>query len=1009
MQDIDDGLGLKRLSLSDSEQPLKSTLCDYTPETRTLLTPMGWAQAVFSLKPIGGIIETAEENTELLSDEFRTGDGLTWVLVVRAKSLNEAQIGVFVRLTSEIQSCASHSCSYTLQVFAVSADHTVTHEVKFSDKSSVSQSNPEFGHTAAVLHSDIKPDDSLVLLVVLRSLSSPMHSRERTGYVGLINEGTTCYLNSLLQTFFFLTDFRHAVYQMAFESDEKDELPLALQRLFYCLQYSSGSVSTSGLLNSFGWGRSERNMQCDVQEFYCTLSNKLELRMKGTAAEGTFSRLFEGVMVNYIKCVDVEFTSTTEEKFLDLQLSVAGVSCLEDSFLRYTEKESLSGENQYDAGVHGKQDAIKGLIFRRLPPVLQLQLKRFQFTDNAMQKINDRFEFPLNLDLSRYMEKEGNYTYTLFSILVHTGDGEKGHYFAFIRPDFSNWIRFDDEKVDKVTQEYAFLSSFGGDYREFERNGSEIRVNMRKNEMSAYMLIYIQTNQAQNIVQKLISDRDISPSIHTRFGEELRSAEKEKAAKRREKEVCEVLFASFEIIKGWNSAGIASNSYAKLTIEKTQTFSALIDTWKVKFGVKYMKMWVFSPGVTAWEFRPVKENGSVETMGSEKNWEEKMKVVYVDCAAEIFVKTQGEEWELAAGRKAEGEETGGCPVFLKWYQEDAQVPLELISVVSLSTSISLNEVRSRFLSLKGLDSVPLNLYIERGASDMRNKHMTCYPPSTNIAIHPLSKASRLVSINPGDVLISEIVSENSSLSAKEYMEKYQSEIRVTAVLHDTNSSLLTTSYGKRFLTEMYRDTKLTLTGRLNWTVREIQEAIASELHVFDSEMSWERIAVFIQGHAGREVVKGSKKYTLRDLICAQNCLYFDLYELPVCEIEGLILAQVLYIDQKHTTTTQIDLYLDPKATIAVLKQTARPKLAAVLSTDRSVIPRNPPIASFLMQPNSRHYICELPDSVKVKEVLSNSKGQIVLRAEAEPDTSLCRVFCYTATHGFFIFLSVSST
>jgi ubiquitin C-terminal hydrolase len=46
---------------------------------------------------------------------------------------------------------------------------------------------------------------------------------------------------------------------------------------------------------------------------------------------------------------------------------------------RYVETEKLEGENQYDAVEHGKQDAEKGVSFVSFPPVLNLQLKRFDF------------------------------------------------------------------------------------------------------------------------------------------------------------------------------------------------------------------------------------------------------------------------------------------------------------------------------------------------------------------------------------------------------------------------------------------------------------------------------------------------------------------------------------------------------------------------------------------------------------------------------------------------------
>lgn len=39
----------------------------------------------------------------------------------------------------------------------------------------------------------------------------------------------------------------------------------------------------------------------------------------------------------------------------------------------------MSGENQYKAEGHGLQDARKGVLFDSFPPVLQLQLKRFEY------------------------------------------------------------------------------------------------------------------------------------------------------------------------------------------------------------------------------------------------------------------------------------------------------------------------------------------------------------------------------------------------------------------------------------------------------------------------------------------------------------------------------------------------------------------------------------------------------------------------------------------------------
>lgn len=63
-----------------------------------------------------------------------------------------------------------------------------------------------------------------------------------------------------------------------------------------------------------------------------------------------------------------------------------------ESFKEYIEVELLSGDNKYDAGEHGLQEAKKGVIFKKFPPVLHLQLMRFQYDPqtDANIKINDR-------------------------------------------------------------------------------------------------------------------------------------------------------------------------------------------------------------------------------------------------------------------------------------------------------------------------------------------------------------------------------------------------------------------------------------------------------------------------------------------------------------------------------------------------------------------------------------------------------------------------------------------
>lgn len=65
------------------------------------------------------------------------------------------------------------------------------------------------------------------------------------------------------------------------ETDEpSNSLPLALQSLFYKLQYSRTPVATKDLTASFGWGTVDAFMQHDVQELNRVLCEKLEEKMK---------------------------------------------------------------------------------------------------------------------------------------------------------------------------------------------------------------------------------------------------------------------------------------------------------------------------------------------------------------------------------------------------------------------------------------------------------------------------------------------------------------------------------------------------------------------------------------------------------------------------------------------------------------------------------------------------------------------------------------------------------
>ncbi|KAG6763361.1 hypothetical protein POTOM_030775 [Populus tomentosa] len=364
-------------------------------------------------------------------------------------------------------------------------------------------------------------------------------SKKETGYVGLKNQGATCYMNSLLQTLYHIPYFRKAVYHMPTTENDipSGSIPLALQSLFYKLQYSDTSVATKELTKSFGWDTYDSFMQHDVQELNRVLCEKLEDKMKGTVVEGTIQQLFEGHHMNYIECINVDYKSTRKESFYDLQLDVKGCRDVYASFDKYVEVERLEGDNKYHAEQHGLQDARKGVLFIDFPPVLQLQLKRFEydFMRDTMVKINDRYEFPLQLDLDRengkYLSPEADRSvrnlYTLHSVLVHSGGVHGGHYYAYIRPTLSDqWFKFDDERVTKEDIKRALEEQYGGEEELPQTNPGFNNSPFKFTKYSnAYMLVYIRESDKEKIICN-VDEKDIAEHLRVRYKIEERTGGK---------------------------------------------------------------------------------------------------------------------------------------------------------------------------------------------------------------------------------------------------------------------------------------------------------------------------------------------------------------------------------------------------------------------------------------------------------------------------------------------------
>ena len=150
----------------------------------------------------------------------------------------------------------------------------------------------------------------------------------------------------------------------------------------------------------------------------------------------------------------------------------------------------------------------------------------------SMVKLNDMHEFYPEIDLD-VRDADGNLKYftssadndnktqvsnkyKLLSVLVHAGSVHGGHYYAYIRPDGVNWLKFDDETVTRVSERDAINENWGV---------STVPTRLRL--ANAYMLVYVRASEWDSIMCEVTED-DIAEHIRSRLRAEEEAREREK-------------------------------------------------------------------------------------------------------------------------------------------------------------------------------------------------------------------------------------------------------------------------------------------------------------------------------------------------------------------------------------------------------------------------------------------------------------------------------------------------
>ena len=319
-------------------------------------------------------------------------------------------------------------------------------------------------------------------------------------FIGLKNLGCTCYMNSLLQVFFNFIPFRESILKCPCKEEKKNSL-YQIKKVFYSLKYLQVNYYTpSDFPENFDDEVLNVHLQMDVDEFFGNILDKIENRLKKTKNENLVKYFFQGSQNDILTFQDgCTHHRINVNNFYSIQLQVQNKKNLYESLDSLTEGELMNGDNCiFCPQCKKKIAAVKSQKFKTLPRMLIFVLKRFEFDYDTLKKvkINDYYEFPQEVDMTKYLmdKNEDNSDMNKFilkSVVVHMGNTEQGHYYAFIRKEGDKWYQFNDTEVTPFDISLLKEETFGGE-ETFYSNGNKQVV---KKNRSAYLLFYEKKNQ----------------------------------------------------------------------------------------------------------------------------------------------------------------------------------------------------------------------------------------------------------------------------------------------------------------------------------------------------------------------------------------------------------------------------------------------------------------------------------------------------------------------------------
>lgn len=318
---------------------------------------------------------------------------------------------------------------------------------------------------------------------------------------GLINLGSTCFINVILQVLLNTPPIIRAFSEPcgstqmcrmhrssakgAFLQPEVESSCMTCDFDALFVQYAAEAAHAENLalnrplsphpmLKSL-WSSSKAlagYTQQDAHEFFISLLNDMHRHFARNNSPAADCRClvhasFGGELQSVVTCETCNSKSSTIDPFFDLSLETTESAELADSFAMFTKKETLP-ENTYFCNTCRtyRLSCYKEMFIRKLPAILVIHLKRFG------KNFGSKIRVPLCLDVGAFVSAAKNETndpneeqfakrppapqsqlYSLYAAVSHYGvSGDAGHYVAFVKrhETLNEWLRLDDAFVARV-------------------------------------------------------------------------------------------------------------------------------------------------------------------------------------------------------------------------------------------------------------------------------------------------------------------------------------------------------------------------------------------------------------------------------------------------------------------------------------------------------------------------------------------------------------------------------